>query len=260
MGNRLSLAIRQVAFRAGISALHQELNMIGYLTVYENIFLGSEIKKGIIPEKNTMIDEAKRYLREFDSSISPLTKVEELSSVQKEIVQICQALAHDSKIILFDEPTASLEETDVHKLFSIIRKLKQEGKSILYVSHKLSEVVEIADRAVVFRNGLKVGELQKEDISAEKLVKMMAGRDISVMKRISEETKSYGKTILKVEKLSSSRVENVSFELKEGEILGFAGLIGSGRSEAIQAILGLGFLQRKKRGNFLWDGEKRLVI
>ncbi len=253
-GNPLILNSPRDAFKAGITALHQELNMVRDLTVYENIFLGSEIRKGVVPKKNKMIEEAKKYLKEFDSSISPLSKIEELSSVQKEIVQICQALAHKSKIILFDEPTAALEEVDVKKLFKIIRRLKGEGKSILYVSHKLSEVIEIADRAIVFRNGIKVGELRKEKMKAETLVKMMAGRDINVMKEFSESSRIHEKTVLKVENFNSSRVKNISFELKEGEILGFAGLIGSGRSEAIQAILGLD--PSKTRGEVFLDGEK----
>ncbi len=245
------------AFNIGIAALHQELNMVDELTVAENIFLGSEIRRserGVVPDVAKMVEEARKYLEMFDPSISPLARVKELSSVQKEIVQICQALVHHSEVILFDEPTAALEESDVTRLFDVIRQLKAEGKSILYVSHKLSEVIQIADRAVVFRNGFKVGELRRQELDVDRLVKMMAGRDIEVMKSFSISKREKRRVLLRVEGVSSSSVRDISFELYENEILGFAGLVGSGRSEAIQSILGLD--PTRYGGDVFLDGRK----
>ncbi len=256
-GRRVVFDSPRDAFNVGIAALHQELNLVNELTVAENIFLGSEIRKGgkgVSPDTRQMVEEAARYLKMFDPNISPLAKVKELSSVQKEIVQICQALVHHSEVILFDEPTAALEESDVQRLFDVIKQLKSEGKSILYVSHKLSEVIKIADRAVVLRNGFKVGELRRNELDVDRLVKMMAGRDVEVMKSFSVSGAERKQAILRVEGVSSSNVRDISFELYENEILGFAGLVGSGRSETIQAILGLD--PSKYRGDVFLDGRK----
>ncbi len=239
-GEKVHLTNPKVATKLGISALHQELNLIDYLTVAQNIFLGNEKRKGIIPDSTEMENISKRYLKMFGMTFLPSKLVKDLSNIQKEIVQLCQALVHNAQILLFDEPTAAMEENDVKKLFEVIKDLKNKGETILYVSHKLSEVVEIADRTIVFRNGMKVGELKKNEFNIDRIVNLMAGRDIEVMKSYtSEPSESKDETILKVEHLTTKSVTDVSFELKKGEILGFAGLIGAGRSETVRALLGL---------------------
>ncbi len=239
-GKKVHLTNPKVATKLGISALHQELNLIDYLTVAQNIFLGNEKRRGIIPDSIEMENMSKRYLKMFGMTFSPSQLVKNLSNIQKEIVQLCQALVHDAQFLLFDEPTAAMEENDVEKLFEIIKNLKNNGKTVLYVSHKLSEVVEIADRTVVFRNGMKVGELKKNEFDIDRIVSLMAGRDIEVMKNYtSESSESENETVLRVEHLTTKSVTDVSFELKKREILGFAGLIGSGRSETVRALLGL---------------------
>jgi ribose transport system ATP-binding protein len=237
-GKKVEFSNPKDAFDTGIATLHQELNLSEELTVYENIFLGSELKNGFLPKKSDMIMESKKYIELFKESFSPLVKAKLLSPVQKEIVQIIKALIHNSKVILFDEPTAAMEENDVKKLFEIISHLKEEGKSILFVSHKLSEVEEIADRAVVLRNGKKAGELQKEEINQDKLINLMAGKDVEIL--LHKESKNLEPNyILSVKNLNSSKIRNMSFDLRENEILGFAGLIGSGRTEAMMAMLGV---------------------
>ncbi|MEM3828716.1 MAG: sugar ABC transporter ATP-binding protein [Conexivisphaerales archaeon] len=258
-GKTIHLSSPNVAFEVGISALQQELNLAGNLNVTQNIFLGNEKKRWkLIPNISEMKEIAMNYLKLFDVDFSPSKPVNTLSSVQREIVQICQALVHDSQFILFDEPTAAMEEMDVKKLFEIIKNLKSNGKTILYVSHKLSEVIEIADRAIVLKDGMKVGELKKSEFDINRIVKLMAGRDVEIMKKyLNGMPDSKCKSVLKVEHLTTESVKDVSFELKQGEILGFAGLIGSGRSETMRAILGLD--PTKKRGKVYLHGEEVVI-
>jgi len=258
-GKAVKLGNPKVAVELGISALHQELSLCDNLSVVQNLFLGNEEKRiKLIPNVSRMKETAMNYLKMFDVEFSPLVPLKNLSSIQREIVQICQALIRNSQFILFDEPTAAMEEMDVEKLFRIIRDLKSKGKTILYVSHKLSEVIEIADRAVILKNGMKTGELKKSEFDIDKIVRLMAGRDVEVIKKYSSEPmNSQDEIVLKVEHLTTEIVKDISFDLKKGEILGFAGLIGSGRSETIRAILGLD--PTKKAGEIYLYGKKVII-
>ncbi len=218
-GKEVHLSTPNIAFKLGISALHQELSLAENLNIAQNIFLGNEKKRwGVIPNTYEMERISINYLNLFDIELSPSRSVKTLSSIQKEIVQICQALIHNSQLVIFDEPTAAMEEMDVKKLFTIIRDLKSKGKTVLYVSHKLSEIIEIADRAIVLKNGMKVGELERSEFDIDRIVKLMAGRDLEVMKRYSSETLSSNEEpVLKVDNLTTEIVKNISFELKKAK-------------------------------------------
>jgi ribose transport system ATP-binding protein len=228
------------ARRSGISLIHQELMLAPHLSVAENILMGIEkTRLGWISPK-TLNLEAKRVLKDFDHpEIHPETIVGKLSVAARQVVEICRAIALKSEIILMDEPTSSLPRHDVQRLFEQIRKLKAAGIGIIYISHFLEEIREIADSFSVLRDGKSVASGRIADVTDDLLVTKMVGRPLVDLFPTREPPKN-AETVLKVENLSTSpHFQDASFELRRGEIFGIAGLMGSGRSELIRAIFGL---------------------
>jgi ABC-type sugar transport system ATPase subunit len=229
------------AERHGISFIHQELVFFATQTVAENIFISHLFRSERIPffvSKSKANREARRLLVMLGSDINPTAKMEDLSVGERQIVEIARALSLGSEIVIFDEPTSSLSLKEKRSLFEVVRKLRSEGKAIIYITHFLDEVRELCDSFVVLRNGKVHGAGDIADVTKNDIIRMIVGKDISYDKQ--EARPVADKPILRVEHIRSGTLLNgISFDLNEGEILGLWGLMGSGRTELVRAILGL---------------------
>lgn len=243
----------QEAEKAGIVFIHQELNVLFDLTVEENLFLGKEItKKGGICDKKAMRAKAEETLKKLGVSI-PVDKVmSELSVGQQQMIEICKALMVDAKVIIMDEPTAALTQSETAVLFEVIHSLRKKGVSIVYISHRMEEIFELCDRISVLRDGSYVGTRIIKDSDMNEIVKMMIGREIG--ERYPKRTVAPGEVMFEVRDLTKSKVfSQISFTVREGEVLGVSGLMGAGRTEIMQAIFGnLSY----ESGEILIDGAK----
>ncbi|KLO22249.1 D-ribose transporter ATP binding protein [Marinitoga sp. 1197] len=223
------------AINRGIATIHQELNLFEDLTVAENIFIGN-INKFFVNKKQ-LIDEAQKILTANNFNIKAETIVKDLNTSEKQLVSIAKALSLNSKIIIMDEPTAAITEHETKNLFKIIKELKNNGIGIIFISHRLEEVFEIADKVTVLRDGKYIGSGSVDNFSQEDLINMMVGRKIDEM--FPKYNKIENKVIFSIKKLKVGNVvRDVSFDVKEGEIFGIAGLVGSGKSEIPLAIYG----------------------
>ena len=231
------------AQRRGISAVYQEFNLIPKLTVYENIFTSRQITKGKLIktlDRDAMIQKSRELMSRIGASFDVTRTIESLGVAQRQMVEIAKALCFDSKLIIFDEPSAVLTENEIEELMKVIRKLKEDGIGIVYISHRLEEIFEIGDRVTVLRDGSYVGEvdLHKEKVSVDDIIRMMVGR--SLEQQFPKIHYPLGEEILRVENLSSGKLfQNVSFTLRKGEVLGFSGLVGAGRTEIAKTIFGI---------------------
>ncbi|HOZ98832.1 sugar ABC transporter ATP-binding protein [Mesotoga prima] len=222
----------------GISIIPQEFNLINELNVYENIFLGSEItRKGFLNTRE-MKRRTISLLEELKKSIDPEEKIERLSVAQKQMVEIAKAIAYDSKLLIMDEPTTVLTLNEIEILFDLMRSLKERGVTIIYISHKLKEVRKICDRVMVLRDGQMISVSQTGEVDEEEMAKRMVGRELSQI--FPDKVSPSDEVVFEVENLTiNGLLENISFGLREGEILGFAGLVGAGRTELAEAIIGI---------------------
>lgn len=238
------------ALKAGVSMIHQELNPVPLRSISDNLWLGREPKKGLMLDKKKMYDDSKKLLDEVGMTDDPRTLVGKLTVAKQQMLEIAKAISHSADVIIMDEPTSSLTEGETHKLFEIIRRLRAEGKAIIYISHKMDEIFEICDEATVMRDGDLVGSELISNLTPDSMIKMMVGRELDAM--FPKVDCPIGETILKVENLSSpGAFQNVSFELHKGEILGFAGLVGAGRTEVMETIFGM---RPKSSGTIYKDG------
>ena len=228
------------AMKLGIAFIHQELNVLDNLDIAANVFLGREPLNslGLIDRKKIHADTAP-YLQRLGLEIPTRTRVDQLSIAHQQMVEIAKALSLNARIIIMDEPTSSLTLTETNRLLALIRELSGQGVSIIYISHRLGEIDECADRVVVLRDGKNAGELPHEEASHDRLVGLMVGREIKsfYVQSHAEKTAAY----LKVRNVASSLHpgKTVSFDASRGEILGFAGLVGAGRSEMAKSLVGL---------------------
>lgn len=246
-GKREHISSVKYSQSLGISVIHQEISLIPKLTVANNIYLGREGSKFFLNDKE-ILKNAISLINEFGFSIRPNTIVEDLSIAQQQMVEIVRALSINAKIIIMDEPTASISDEDTQKLFSVIKKLKYKGVSVIYISHRLEEIFQIADKITVLRDGCLVDTVDADQTDREKLISMMVGRKLEEVfhYNISET----GDTILKLENISNTYLKDINLCLKKGEILGIAGLVGSGRTEIAKAIFGI----VNYKGNIYIDG------
>ena len=228
------------SIRLGIAFIHQELNVLGNLDVAANVFLGREPRNrlGLIDTRK-IYAETDPFLRRLGLEVSSRERVDRLSLAQQQLVEIAKALALNSRLIIMDEPTSSLTLTETKRLLQLVCELKKHKVSVIYISHRLGEVEECADRVVVLRDGKNAGELGAGDAMHDKIVRLMVGREINSLYVHSEAAKQPG--VLKVRNVSSALHPGkmVSFDAAGGEILGFAGLVGAGRSEMAKALVGL---------------------
>ena len=233
------------ALEKGISMVFQEFNLMENMTIAENICIGYEPVKGIVLDRKKMMQTAREQMRRVNmEDVSPTAVVETLTTAQKQCVEIAKCLSHDAKIIILDEPTSSLSEKEVVTLFSLIRSLKASGVSIVYISHRMEEIFEICDTVSIFRDGTYVGTRAMGEVSREDLISMMVGRKVgNVFPKTDCEI---GDVVFRAEGLTGKGFTDISFEVHAGEILGFSGLVGSGRSETMRAIFGLDPLESGK--------------
>lgn len=236
-----------------VAFIHQELALVNDLTVFENIYLGNEIKKGLFNDKQKMIENTKQVLNKMNVNITPQTIVRELNPSHKQIVEIAKALIKDSKIIIMDEPTTSLTDTEIEYVFSIMKGLKNKGVSFIFISHKLNEVIEICDDYTVMRDGVVVsqGEITK-DITENILAEYMVGKKLNYSDIYKK--RKIGEVILEIDNLSRERdFNNININLKKGEIIGVTGLLGDGRSELFETVYGY---RKGYSGNIFINGKK----
>lgn len=240
------------AKRLGITLIPQEFNLVKDLNVFENIFLGAELRSGPLLDKKAMAAEAKRLLDRLGVVIDPREKMENLSVAQKQMVEFAKALSRKSRVLIMDEPTTVLTPPDVRMLFSIIGNLRNEGVAIIYISHKLREVKEICDRVMVLRDGEFVSLDRTEEVGVHEMATRMVGRELSQL--FPPKNAPSEEAVLSVEDLSvEGLLSGVSFSLRRGEILGFSGLMGAGRTEVAETLLGL---RRKTSGRVSVKGRE----
>lgn len=241
------------AIDEGISVIYQERQILMELSVAENIFMGRLPvgKNGLIDNKE-LYSKAQEIIDEFGLPIDPMSKVKDISIAHQQMVEIMKAYSRELKVIAFDEPTASLCDSEIEILFKTIEKLKKENKIIIYVSHRMKELDQLADKIAIFKDGKFVKMVNKGEVSQKELIKMMVGRDLGDIFNNLDREKNIGETLLQVRNLTSDYVKDISFELKRGEILGFSGLVGSGRTEIMRAIIGADTV---KSGEILLDNN-----
>lgn len=220
----------------GINMIHQELNMMANRTVAQNVFIGREPKKGLLVDEHKMNADCKALLDSIEIDISPTTMVRDLSIAQQQMVEVAKALSTENKLLIMDEPTSSLTQKEIDELFRITRKLKSEGVAIVYISHRMQELLEIGDRVTVMRDGYYVDTCDVKNITLDDLIPMMVGRKIeNVYNREYNEPRQ---EVLRAEDLEGYRFRHVNFRACAGEIVGFAGLVGAGRTELVKALFG----------------------
>ena len=223
----------------GISIIHQELNLMPDLTIAQNIFIGREPRKlKFILNDSGLAAEVSKLFKQLHLELDPNRKVQGLSVAQQQMVEITKALSFNSKVLIMDEPTAALTNNEINKLFTVIRGLKAKGVGIIYISHRLEELKQISDRITVMRDGKYVDTLDTKEAAIDKIISMMVGRTLfQESPHIPSTTKQ--PVVLEVRNLNNGRfVKNISFKLYKGEILGFAGLVGAGRTEVLRTIFG----------------------
>jgi ABC-type sugar transport system ATPase subunit len=228
------------AIECGISTIYQERQVIQQMTVAENVFLGDWPRgKSSIIDFDLMNRLTVEIAERFKIDIKPDVKVNTLSVAHQQMVEVMKAVRRDSSIIAFDEPTASLSDNEIEILFSLIKKLQEENRIIFYVSHRINEVNQIARKVIVFKDGRLVGERDQDKVTIDELVRMMVGRTLD--KKLSESYKDrlIGRVIFSCDNLTTDFVRNISFSVRQGEILGFAGLVGAGRTEIMRAVFGI---------------------
>lgn len=237
-GQKTNVCNPSIAEQQGISFIHQELTLINDLTVFENLFLSRELKKGAILDKRSMCERSKEILARMEIDLDPQTMVNDLNASYKQVIEIARALMENAKVIIMDEPTTSLTDVEIEQIFKIMRSLKEQGVSFVFISHKLNEVVKICDSYTVMRDGYVVADGPVDDtVSESYLAKYMVGKELSYDDLYRP--RQLGEVVLETKALSRGReFENVDFNIKKGEILGVTGLLGDGRSELFATVFG----------------------
>ena len=239
------------AMQSGISVIHQELNILPNLSISENIFVGRERRKRIFVDKEYYRAKTKQLLDYVHLNLDPDTQTRYLSTAQKQMVEILRAISFEAKIIVMDEPTSSLTKRETDMLFEIIQTLKENHVGIIYISHRMDEIMQLADRVVVFRDGRRVGALTREEMSQDRIISMMVGRKLTDI--FTKHPAKIGEVVLEAKNLCIGYVHNVSFSVRAGEILGFSGLVGAGRSEVMRLIFGA---DKMEKGEIFLNGKK----
>lgn len=252
-GNPVHFRTPHEARLAGIGIIYQELTVAPNLTVSGNVFLGSELSRfGFIKDTAEMDRKTQGVLDRLGARFRPNQRAARLAVAEQQQVEIARALFYKSRVLVMDEPTAALSDRETDRLFDVVRNLRSEDLAIIYISHRMAEVYELADRLSVLRDGEYVGELKRSEFSAAKVIEMMVGRRLE---DFYEHTKrAAGRVVLEVKNMSDGdRVKNASFQLRQGEVLGLAGLVGAGRTELARLIFGA---DKRKSGEIYLNGQK----
>src|SRR3984893_16046700 len=241
------------ARKAGIGIIYQELTVAPNLTVSGNVFLGSELKRfGFMKDTAQMDRKTQEVLDRLGARFKATQRAAHLAGAEQQQVEIARALFYKSRVLVMDEPTAALSDRETDRLFEVVRQLRSEGMAIIYISHRMAEVYELADRLSVLRDGEYVGELKRAEFSADKVIEMMVGRRLEDFYEHTKHTA--GSVVLEVKNMSDgNRVKNANFQLRQGEVLGLAGLVGAGRTELARLIFGA---DKRKSGEVYLNGKK----
>lgn len=251
-GREMRFASPREAQAAGIVIVHQELNMMGHLTVAQNIFIGREPRRGILIDDARMNDDARALFKQLGIDIDPRETMSRLTVGKQQMCEIAKAISHEAKVIVFDEPSAALTDAEIDQLFRIIRDLRERQYGIVYISHRMDEIKRITDRVTVMRDGQTVGTLVTQDCTKDDIIHMMVGRVIFEEPKTQSRVPADAPVVLRVEHLNAGRmVQDVSFTLRKGEILGFSGLMGAGRTEMARALFGA---DERESGDIFIDG------
>jgi ribose transport system ATP-binding protein len=237
-GQPVSISNPHAAQKMGISMVHQELNLMPHLTAAQNIFIGREPQNFFLLDENALNRNASKIFEMMNLAVKPWTKVSDMTVAKQQMVEIAKALSFNAEVLIFDEPSAALTDVEINELFRIIRQMKSNGVGIIYITHRLEELFKISDRVTVLRDGTYVDTVKTEEATINQIIKMMVGRVIyESAPEVSEDRNQ--EVVLEVRNLSRDKVlKDVNFTLKRGEILGFAGLVGAGRTETARAIFG----------------------
>ncbi len=239
-GQEINFTSSKEALENGVSMVHQELNLVLQRTVMDNMWLGRYPTKGWFVDHHKMYDDTRRIFDELDIDIDPRVKVGTLSVSQMQMIEIAKAFSYDAKIVIMDEPTSSLTEKEVNHLFKIINKLKDKGCGIVYISHKMEEIFQLCDEITILRDGQWVATQPLEGMTMDQIIGMMVGRELT--QRFPEKTNQPKEVILEVEHLTAKNqpsIQDVSFNLHKGEILGIAGLVGAKRTDIVETLFGI---------------------
>ncbi|MFV0364098.1 MAG: sugar ABC transporter ATP-binding protein [Suipraeoptans sp.] len=252
-GKKVAFSNPAEALNSHVSMVHQELNQVLHQTVMENMWLGRYPKKNGLIDHKKMYDDTTSIFKELDIAVDPKVKMGSLPVSQKQMIEIAKAVSYDAKVIVMDEPTSSLTDKEVEHLFAIIEKLKSAGTSIIYISHKMEEILRISDDVTVMRDGKWISTKEASELTVDEIIRLMVGRELT--ERYPFRETKCGETLLKVEGLGTYNkgFKDISFELKKGEVLGIAGLVGAQRTELLEALFGM---RRLGKGEILLHGKK----
>ena len=253
-GDRVSFKSPNDALQNGVAMVHQELNQATKRNVMDNIWLGRyPTRLGFITSEREMYDKTKAIFDDLGIKTDPRRIMSTMSVAERQMAEIAKAVSYDARVIVLDEPTSSLSEREVEHLFAIIDKLKKRGCGMIYISHKMDEILRISDEITVMRDGKHIATEPSENMTMDRIIKLMVGRELTEM--YPKKTNSPGQVILRVEGLSSkhNHVKDVSFNLRRGEIIGFAGLAGAGRTEVIENLFGI---SERESGKIFLDGKE----
>lgn len=256
-GERVTISSPKAALDMGIAMIHQELNPIPEMTIAENLFLGRESRQPYLPfiNRKLIYKETEKLLKEYHLNLTPDRKVKELNVAQKQMLEIIKALSYNAKLIIMDEPTSALSDEEVQTLFAVIKRIRQEGVPVIYISHRMEEIFALTDRVTVLRDGTYIGTEPITSLTKESLITMMVGRPLTSIFPKTEAV--IGKPVLEVKGLSRQGVfEEISFQVHQGEILGIAGLMGAGRSEVMRTLFGI---DKPDAGEIWIDGAKAAI-
>ncbi|WP_300379396.1 galactose/methyl galactoside ABC transporter ATP-binding protein MglA [Clostridium sp.] len=253
-GKEIHFSNPKQAMDNGVAMVHQELNQVLQRNIMDNIWLGRYPSNGGIISEKTMYENTKKILDELEINVNPKTKMAKLSVSQRQMFEIAKAVSYNAKILVLDEPTSSLTTEEVEHLFKIINKLRNKGCGIIYISHKMEEILQISDDVTIMRDGKWIDTLSAKELTTDKIIKLMVGRDLT--KRFPPKTNKPSDVILEVNNLTGTyqpSIKDVSFKLRKGEILGVAGLVGSKRTELLETIFGIA---RHNKGELILHGKK----
>ena len=253
LGQPINFSSAKEALDNGVSMLHQELNQVLQSSVMDNMWLGRYPKKGGFVDRQKMYNDTQSIFAELDINVNPTDKVANLSVSQRQMMEIAKAFSYSAKIVIMDEPTSSLTEKEVSHLFTIIRKLREKGCGIVYISHKMEEIFELCDEITILRDGQWVTTRSLEGLDMDQIIAMMVGRELT--QRFPERDNVPGEVLLEVKNLTAKNqpsIQDVSFELRKGEVLGIAGLVGAKRTDIVETLFGI---REKSNGSIKLHGK-----
>lgn len=243
-GQKRHMEDTKVAQDLGINIIYQEFNLCADLSVADNIWLGRQPRKGFLVDDKKMVSDTREILESIGLNIDPREKLGNLSVAEQQMVEIAKAISYDSKILVLDEPTAALSDSEIDKLFEIILKLKSNGVGMFYISHRLEELKRITDRVSVIRDGQYIGTSDFEDTNTEEIINKMVGRELT--DQFPKFERNIGRTVFEAKNIVNSKLDVKSLKVKAGEILGISGLMGAGRTELSRAIFGADEVESKE--------------